>query len=199
MVDSTTSLAALQREADRQAPFDPQKYCIDGEVTVHEVNDMKRAFDMIDEDRSGFIDVDELTGAAIALGIPMEDNVKVLLGNNQISFDEFFYRMTAKLGRDDTVDDIMSIFELFDVDCTGTITAENLETIRNIIGASEDMPTIVDMLGMVDTDGDGHIDPIDFYTCMISGMRIRMDAEAKKRREVRDQMQQQAAEMYADN
>ena len=33
---------------------------------------MKRAFDMIDEDNSGVIDAEELQGAAVALGIPME-------------------------------------------------------------------------------------------------------------------------------
>merc|ERR1719229_281790 len=91
-------------------PFDPAKYCIPGEITVHEVNDMKRAFDMIDEDGSGAIDAEELQGAAVALGIPMEENIAVLLGPDKIHFDEFFKRMTAKLSLNDTADDIMNIF-----------------------------------------------------------------------------------------
>merc|ERR1719498_828036 len=100
----------------RPADFDPTKYCIPGEITVHEVQDMKRAFDMIDEDGSGFINAEELQGAAIALGIPMDDNIRVLLGNEKLSFQEFFNRMTAKLTPEDKVDDIMNIFELFDMD-----------------------------------------------------------------------------------
>merc|ERR1719267_544696 len=52
---------------------------------------------MIDEDRSGLIDAEELQGAAVALGIPMEENIAVLLGTEKIPFDEFFKRMTAKL------------------------------------------------------------------------------------------------------
>merc|ERR1719449_441170 len=118
--------------------FDPNKYCIPGEITVHEVNDMKRAFDMIDEDGSGFIDAEELQGAAVALGIPMEENIAVLLGTEKITFDEFFKRMTAKLSPDDKVDDIMNIFELFDHDFTGTISFDNLMNVSRIIGAKED-------------------------------------------------------------
>merc|ERR1719389_426762 len=157
---------------------------------------MKRAFDMIDEDRSGLIDAEELQGAAVALGIPMEENIAVLLGTEKIPFDDFFKRMTAKLSPDDKVDDIMNIFELFDNDCTGTISLDNLQNIARIIGAKEPAAEIQDMLSTLDTDGDGELDPIDFYTCLVSGMRIRMEEEAKRMREAADTMQQQAANMY---
>jgi len=176
--------------------FDPTPYCIPGEITVHEVQDMKRAFDMIDEDRSGLIDAEELQGAAVALGIPMEENIAVLLGTEKIAFDEFFKRMTAKLSPDDKVDDIMNIFELFDNDCTGTISLENLQNIARIIGAKESATEIQDMLSTLDTDGDGELDPIDFYTCLVSGMRIRMGEEARRQRAAADQMNQQAQDMY---
>merc|ERR1719274_124760 len=186
---------------DRGAPganFDPAPYCIPGEITVHEVLDMKKAFDMIDEDRSGLIDAEELQGAAVALGIPMEENIAVLLGTEKIPFDEFFKRMTAKLSPEDKVDDIMNIFELFDNDCTGTISLDNLQNIARIIGAKESATDIQDMLSTLDTDGDGELDPIDFYTCLVSGMRIRMEEELRRQRQAADQMQQQAADMYGD-
>lgn len=178
------------------ADFDPTPYCIPGEITVHEVQDMKRAFDMIDEDRSGLIDAEELQGAAVALGIPMEENIAVLLGADKIPFNDFFKRMTAKLSPDDKVDDIMNIFELFDNDCTGTISLENLQNIARIIGAKESASDIQDMLSTLDTDGDGELDPIDFYTCLISGMRIRMEEENRRTRAAADLMQQQASDMY---
>lgn len=176
--------------------FDPTPYCIPGEITVHEVQDMKRAFDMIDEDRSGLIDAEELQGAAVALGIPMEENIAVLLGAEKIVFDEFFKRMTAKLSPDDKVDDVMNIFELFDNDCTGTISLDNLQNIARIIGAKESATEIQDMLSTLDTDGDGELDPIDFYTCLVSGMRIRMEEEARRVQAAADQMTQQAQDMY---
>jgi len=180
----------------REQEFDPSQYCIPGEITVHEVLDMKRAFDMIDEDKSGLIDAEELQGAAVALGIPMEENIAVLLGTEKIPFEEFFKRMTAKLSPDDKVDDIMNIFELFDNDCTGTISLENLQNIARIIGAKETASEIQDMLSTLDTDGDGELDPIDFYTCLVSGMRIRMEEETRRARLAADQMSQQASEMY---
>eukprot|EP00747_Dinoflagellata_sp_TGD_P163178 gnl/TRDRNA2_/TRDRNA2_181583_c0_seq1.p1 gnl/TRDRNA2_/TRDRNA2_181583_c0~~gnl/TRDRNA2_/TRDRNA2_181583_c0_seq1.p1 ORF type:complete len:243 (+),score=60.36 gnl/TRDRNA2_/TRDRNA2_181583_c0_seq1:89-730(+) len=171
-------------------PYLREPYCIPGEITVHEVRDMKRAFDMIDEDRSGYIDAEELQAAAVALGIPMEENIQVLLGTSKITFDEFFKRMTAKLTPEDKVDDIMNIFELFDNDCTGTVSLDNLINVARIIGAKETTQQIQDMLTTLDTDGDGELDPIDFYTCLISGMRIRLDEENK----VRQQMAMEVAE-----
>merc|ERR1719502_2552741 len=182
--------------APRGVDFDPTPYCIPGEITVHEVQDMKRAFDMIDEDRSGLIDAEELQGAAVALGIPMEENIAVLLGTEKIPFNDFFKRMTAKLSPDDKVDDIMNIFELFDNDCTGTISLDNLQNIARIIGAKESAAEIQDMLSTLDTDGDGELDPVDFYTCLVSGMRIRMEEEARRQRLAADQIAQQAQSMY---
>jgi len=161
------------------AGFNADQYCIPGEITVHEVNDMKRAFDMIDEDNSGQIDAEELQGAAVALGIPMEENIAVLLGTDKVNFDEFFKRMTAKLEPTDTADDILNIFELFDHDCTGTISFENLSNIARIIGAKESQTEIQEMLSTLDTDGDNELDPHDFYTCLISGMRLRIEEEER--------------------
>jgi len=168
--------------------FDPTKYCIPGEITIHEVSDMKRAFDMIDEDGSGLIDAEELQGAAVALGIQMDENIAALLGPEKLDFDKFFQRMTAKLTPEDTVDDIMSIFELFDYDSTGTISFDNLQNVARVIGAKESATKIQEMLNTLDTDGDNELDPIDFYTCLISGMRIRLDEEKRSKQQSADQM-----------
>mmetsp|Transcript_21457 Transcript_21457/g.64050 ORF Transcript_21457/g.64050 Transcript_21457/m.64050 type:complete len:200 (-) Transcript_21457:314-913(-) len=177
------------------ATFNANAYCIPGEITVHEVMDMKRAFDMIDEDRSGLIDAEELQGAAVALGIPMEENIAVLLGTDKVNFEEFFKRMTAKLSPEDTADDILNIFELFDHDCTGTISFDNLQNIARIIGAKESAKDIQDMLTTLDTDGDGEIDPHDFYTCLISGMRLRLEEESRIQQAQADQLNAEMQQM----
>mmetsp|Transcript_31950 Transcript_31950/g.72902 ORF Transcript_31950/g.72902 Transcript_31950/m.72902 type:complete len:195 (+) Transcript_31950:67-651(+) len=175
------------------AAFDPLAFVnkTNGEVTVHEVNDMKRAFDMIDEDKSGKISPEELQGAAVALGIPMEENIAVLLGDHQVSFEEFFDRMTAKLTADASADDILKIFELYDNDGTGSVSLENLMNIANIIGAKESPQEIQEMLNALDTDKDGELDPVDFYTCLVSGTRLRLDEEEKSlQRKVQQQERQ---------
>merc|ERR1719310_1108585 len=104
----------------------------------------------------------------------------------------------AKLNPQDTADDIMNIFELFDNDATGTISFENLQNIARIIGAKEGPKEIQEMLSTLDTDGDGELDPIDFYTCLVSGMRIRMDEEERRRKDQADAMSAQAQSMYAE-
>lgn len=166
------------------------KYVIPGEITAFEVKDMKQAFDMIDEDKSGRIDAEELQGAAVALGIPMEENIAVLLGNDKISFDEFFKRMTAKLSPQDKAEEILNIFELFDQDSTGTVSYDNLVNISRIIGAKETTEEIMEALRILDTDGDGELDPVDFYTCLVSGMRLRMEEEDQTRAQEADVYQQ---------
>merc|ERR1711920_1221605 len=127
-----------------------------------------------------------------------EENIAVLLGTEKINFEEFFKRMTAKLSPEDKADDIMNIFELFDNDSTGTISFDNLQNIARIIGAKETPKEIQEILSTLDTDGDGELDPIDFYTCLVSGMRIRMEEEARRARAAADQMSAQASEMYND-
>jgi centrin-1 len=170
-----------------------------GEITVHEVVDMKKAFDLIDDDKSGHIDTDELQGAAVALGIPMEENISVLLGNDKISFEDFFKRMTAKLKPEDTVDDMMQIFELFDNDATGTISYDNLLNVGRIIGAKETQQQIMEICSTLDTDGDGEICPIDFYTCLIGGMRLRMAEEEKVAKAEADQIASQIRSQATNN
>merc|ERR1740127_252748 len=107
--------------------------------------------------------------------------------------------MTAKLSPDDKADEIMSIFELFDNDSTGTISYDNLQNIARIIGAKEGPKEIQEMLSTLDTDGDGELDPIDFYTCLVSGMRIRMEEETRRMQQAADQIQQQASDMYGND
>eukprot|EP00927_Polykrikos_kofoidii_P006970 TRINITY_DN1283_c0_g1_i1.p1 TRINITY_DN1283_c0_g1~~TRINITY_DN1283_c0_g1_i1.p1 ORF type:complete len:231 (+),score=44.25 TRINITY_DN1283_c0_g1_i1:97-693(+) len=174
--------------------FDPTPYCIPGEIAMQEVMDMKRAFDMIDGDNTGKIDADELQGAAIAIGLPLEENIHVLLGTEKIDFANFFQRMTAKLTPRDTADDILSIFELFDDDRTGTISHENLVNIARIIRAKETPQQIQDILNTLDTDGDGELDPVDFYTCLVGGMRLRMSEEVKNQRANEEQFAQMQAQ-----
>merc|ERR1719450_601722 len=106
---------------------------------------------------------------------------KLLSVDEQITFDDFYNKMTAKLTPDDGVDELMTIFELFDTDRTGTISLDNLKTMAKIIGAKEDERQIQDMLNALDTDGDGELDPVDFYTAVVRGMQARMEAEELRR------------------
>lgn len=169
------------RRAELKAQFNPNPFVIPGEVTAPEVSDLKAAFDMIDDDASGKIDAQELKGAAVALGIPMEDNIEVLLGPEKIDFANFFARMTSKLTPEDKVDDIVNIFELFDQDHSGTISIENLQDVQRLIGAKETVKEIQDMMRLLDSDGDNALDPSDFYICLINGMRLRMDEENRRK------------------
>merc|ERR1719159_610938 len=111
----------------------------------------------------------------------MEANINVLLGGSKIDFDEFFGRMTCKLALTDNADYMMTIFELFDNDGTGTIGFTNMQNIARTIGAKETPQEIQEVLTTLDTDGDNELDPIDFYTCLVSGCRLRTEEEDKEK------------------
>eukprot|EP00450_Noctiluca_scintillans_P013398 CAMPEP_0194487124 /NCGR_PEP_ID=MMETSP0253-20130528/7519_1 /TAXON_ID=2966 /ORGANISM="Noctiluca scintillans" /LENGTH=231 /DNA_ID=CAMNT_0039327299 /DNA_START=49 /DNA_END=742 /DNA_ORIENTATION=- len=157
--------------------FDPQRYTKEGSIDISDVTMMKRAFDMIDVSRDGSISPEELEGAAVALGLPIEDNIKDLLGDAEITFDQFFERLTAKLTPEDKVEDISDIFELFDKQSTGTISHEDLKNVAAILQVDVNDSGIMQILQNLDTDGDQELDPVDFYAALVGGMRLRMDAE----------------------
>ena len=75
--------------------------------------------------------------------------------------------MTAKLTPKDTVDDIMTIFELFDQDRTYTFLRQLAEC-REDNRCKKTPQQIQGMLSTLDTDQDGELDPIDFYTCLVT-------------------------------
>jgi centrin-1 len=184
MAPGSRQLSVRERALEN---FDAAKYCRPGEITIQEVQDMKAAFDMIDEDKSGQVDAHEVVAAAVAIGLPIEENIHILLGDSKIDFDEFFRRMTAKLEETDTADEIMAIFEMYDNDRTGTISFENMVNIAKQIGAKETHQEIQNVLNILDTDGDQELDPMDFYTCCVSGLRLRLDKEKRQ-----DEAQQEA-------
>eukprot|EP00913_Durusdinium_trenchii_P017232 g16203.t2 len=83
-----------------------------------------------------------------------------------------------------------------------------MQNVARIIGAKESPQEIQAMLSTLeprpwrragetfgsirakDTDGDNELDPIDFYTCLVNGMRIRMEEEDRLQREQADSMRE---------
>eukprot|EP00913_Durusdinium_trenchii_P017231 g16203.t1 len=88
-----------------------------------------------------------------------------------------------------------------------------MQNVARIIGAKESPQEIQAMLSTLeprpwrragetfgsirakDTDGDNELDPIDFYTCLVNGMRIRMEEEDRLQREQADSMREHMESM----
>merc|ERR1712167_374506 len=107
-------------------------------------------------------DYRELKAAMRALGfeVKKEELRKMITdidadGSGQIEFPEFLEMMTGKLGEKDTKEEILKVFKLFDDDSTGKISFKNMNE-----------EELQDMIDQADRDGDGEINPDEFYRIM---------------------------------
>merc|ERR1712227_1133711 len=88
-----------------------------------EVEEIKEAFDLFDNDNSGAISVNELTSAMGSLGFDVKHAVVYNMvadldadGSGEIEFGEFLDVMTAKLDERNSREEIDRVFNLFDKD-----------------------------------------------------------------------------------
>merc|ERR1711903_383750 len=98
-------------------------------LTEDQVAEIKEAFDLFDTDGSGSIDTNELKVAMKALGMDAKSD-----GDGTIDFDEFLAMMTARKQGEDTREDLLKVFKLFDDDKTGTVSFKNLKRVCQELG-----------------------------------------------------------------
>jgi len=108
-------------------------------VSQEEISELKEAFDLFDNDKSGHIEIDELKRAMTSLGYDKKSQNRMVFQilenldknkDGQIDFDEFLDMMTARISDRDSREDIMKVFMLFDQDGTGRISLDDLKVSR---------------------------------------------------------------------
>merc|ERR1712094_3094 len=104
-----------------------------GAISEEQMEEIREAFNLFDNDQSGAIDVRELKAAMRALGFEVKnEELKKMVsdvdngGNGTIEFVEFLGMMTGKMGEKDSREDIEKVFKLFDDDNTNKISFRNL-------------------------------------------------------------------------
>merc|ERR1719240_28536 len=97
-----------------------------GSLSNEQIEEIKEAFNIFDVDSSGSIDYRELKAAMKALGVQVKkDELKKMIqdvdadGSGSVEFPEFLQMMTAKMGTNDTKEDIKKVFHMFDDQNTG--------------------------------------------------------------------------------
>merc|ERR1712124_29287 len=91
-----------------------------GALSEEQIDEIREAFSLFDNDASGAIDVRELKAAMRALGFEVKnEELKKMVtdidndGSGTIEFVEFLQMMTGKMGEKDTREDIEKVFKLF--------------------------------------------------------------------------------------
>jgi Ca2+-binding EF-hand superfamily protein len=142
-------------------------------LTEEQKGEIREAFDLFDADGGGTIDAAELKVAMRALGFePSDKEVAKMISdvdidsNGTIDFEEFFRMMTAKISAQDSDDEILKAFALFDSEGTGKITLKNMIAMAKELGETMSEDEIENMIKEGDRSGDGTISQEEFLRIM---------------------------------
>lgn len=143
------------------------------ELTEAQKSDIKEAFDLFDNESTGYIEVKELKVAIRALGFePKKEEIKRMIaeidkdGSGRIAFNDFLHLMTMKMAEKDTKEEILKAFRLFDDDETGKISFKNLKRVARELGETLTDEELREMIDEADLDNDGEVNQEEFLRIM---------------------------------
>ncbi|KAK3274064.1 hypothetical protein CYMTET_17733 [Cymbomonas tetramitiformis] len=146
-----------------------------------QVVDMLKVFRQFDTDDSGLLNRAELTRAMAALGLKAKGfDPAVIMDKMDSNHDgmidlmewknsmppELYTAIVEKLGQDGVVQGFVDdgrnrrftkVFNQFDTDRSGTISAKELKRAMKALGLKADSEAVSSMLGALDSNGDGQI------------------------------------------
>ncbi|KAG0668580.1 phosphorylase kinase, delta [Maudiozyma exigua] len=110
-------------------------------LTADQIAEFKETFDLFDKDHSGSISASELKSVMKSLGLsPTDEEVQDLVneididGNNEIEFNEFLTLMSKQMPSNDTEQELIEAFKVFDTNGDGVISVSELKSVLKSIG-----------------------------------------------------------------
>eukprot|EP00747_Dinoflagellata_sp_TGD_P167199 gnl/TRDRNA2_/TRDRNA2_191190_c0_seq1.p1 gnl/TRDRNA2_/TRDRNA2_191190_c0~~gnl/TRDRNA2_/TRDRNA2_191190_c0_seq1.p1 ORF type:complete len:212 (-),score=68.99 gnl/TRDRNA2_/TRDRNA2_191190_c0_seq1:93-728(-) len=138
-----------------------------------QIEELREAFNLFDTEHAGTIDARELKAALRALGFEVKkEDVRRMLADigkdptSPIDFNDFCEMMRGRMPDKNSRAEIDKVFALFDEDETGKISFRNLKRISQELGESLTDEELQEMIEEADRDGDGLINPDEFYRVM---------------------------------
>ncbi|VVC41047.1 Hypothetical protein CINCED_3A011778 [Cinara cedri] len=108
-----------------------------------------------------------------ALGFePKKEEIKRMLNslnkqhNSFITYEDFINLMSMKMADKDSREEIIKAFKLFDDNCSGKITFQNLKRIAQELGENIADEELQEMIDEADKDGDGEVSQEEFLQIM---------------------------------
>ena len=145
------------------------------QLTEDQIAEIKEAFSLFDKDGDGTITIKELEIVMRSLGQkPTESELQDMVnevdadGNGIIDFSEFCGLMARRMKDDDTKEELLEAFKVFDRDGSGTISSEELRHVMTNLGEKLTEKEVDEMLKEADVNGDGEIDFDEFLKMMQS-------------------------------
>ncbi|KAL9657491.1 hypothetical protein ABK040_016757 [Willaertia magna] len=149
-------------------------------LTDEQIQEYKEAFSLFDSDGDGAILAKELGTVMRALGLnPSQNELDEMIksvdgkenggnGNGTIDFKEFLVLMQKKMNDNESEDEVVEAFKVFDRDNDGVISAAELRHILTSMGEKLNEEEAEDFIREADTQGDGQIKFAEFCRTMMS-------------------------------
>nr|prf myosin:SUBUNIT=regulatory light chain [Macrocallista nimbosa] len=104
--------------------------------TQNQIQEMKEAFTMIDQNRDGLIDVSDLKEMYSNLGACPQDSVLQAMVKEapQLNFTGFLNLFSEKMSGTDPEETLRQAFQMFDADSTGHIAEEYMKDLLQNMG-----------------------------------------------------------------
>lgn len=139
-----------------------------------DIQELKDAFTAIDTSNTGFLSLEEVQLALRENGFPLASTeIQQIIsnadfkGDGRINYSEFIAAtLQSKVDLNEEL--LLNVFNYFDVDNSGYITAENLLTVFNRVGRNVDMKEAQEMIKEVDVACNSMINFREFTELMLN-------------------------------
>lgn len=143
------------------------------ELTDAQVQDLKDAFELLDDRQTGKLATGELGTVLRACGqnlaeIEFKETIVALdpKSTGSVSWNDFLEHMRNKARERDSEKEIRDAFNVFDKDGSGSISANELRAVMTNLGEKLTDEEVNAMIKEADVDGDGEIDYGEFVKMM---------------------------------
>ncbi|XP_011413059.3 calmodulin-like [Crassostrea angulata] len=142
-------------------------------LTEDKIEEYREAFRLFDKDGNGSITTDELITILKNLGQnPTDAEISEIVGevdadgNGNIDFPEFLLLMSKREKDEETDDDLLEAFRVFDRDGDGHISTTELRMVMLNLGEKMSEEEVEHMIEEADEDGDGQVNYEEFVKMM---------------------------------
>ncbi|XP_064622600.1 EF-hand calcium-binding domain-containing protein 7-like [Lineus longissimus] len=139
-----------------------------------EVRLLRKAFALYDKDGDGTVSTRELKTILRAIGYsPSEAELQDMIheqdpdGDGYLTFHDFAHLIAQRKNSENTEEELLAAFRVFDRDRDGHISSEELRTVMRKMGDVMTEEEIEDMITEIDVNGDGEIDYNEFLEMML--------------------------------
>ncbi|KAM7295910.1 calcium-binding protein E63-1 isoform X2 [Ixodes scapularis] len=171
----TASAAAAAAAAAASRPPPKQQDTSLSSLPESQIKELKAAFLLLDKNQDGRVNAAEIKHMLDDLGILLTDamieNLVVQASGRAdglISEAEFLTWMSCQTGiKDDVMEDLLAAFRVFDKDCNGYISKDELKLAMEMIGEPMSEAQLDSMIRASDIDQDGRINYEEFVSVLL--------------------------------